>query len=320
MSRHPQQIIRDCANNLALTVSELMSIAKTAPKRYYVWEIPKRSGRGMRTVCHPARELKAVQYYFLDNILSDLLVHDSATAYVTGSSIRKNADAHIRSRVIMKLDFADFFNSLKVANWRQYAGQHFSDWSQDELDFSCRMLFWGAGGYNPRCLAIGAPTSPMLSNALMYEVDVKLSEYADAYNIKYTRYADDITFSSPEFLDYGKTLNAVKDALRLARNTSILINENKTILVSQKKSRRVTGLVITPDNKVSLGRDRKRLISAMIHRTNYEVLAPADMLKLAGLLAFATDAEPSFVERLCVKYSPDLIQRIMSHGGGAFST
>lgn len=314
MPRHPQKLIRDCANDLALTAGELMSIAKTAPKRYYVWELAKRSGNGTRTVCHPARELKAVQYYFLNQVLADLPIHPSATAYVAGSSIRKNARVHVRSRVIMKLDFADFFNSLKVANWKRYATQHFPDWSEDELDFSCRILFWGAGTYSPKCLAIGAPTSPLLSNALMYEVDVKLAAYADEANLRYTRYADDISFSSREFLDYDVTLATVKRALFQARNTSVRVNDDKTILVSNKSARRVTGLVITPDNRISLGRDRKRLISAMVHRAYRRSLAPADWPKLAGLLAFATDAEPAFVEKLRAKYPPDLLEWILRYG------
>ncbi len=314
MNRHPQKLIRDCADSIGLTVGELNSIAKTAPKRYYIWEIEKRSGNGKRIVCHPARELKAVQYYFLREIFPELQVHPSATAYVRGSSITKNAKVHVRSRVVMKLDFADFFNSIKAANWRSYASRHFTDWSDDELEFSCRILFWGAGTYIPSCLAIGAPTSPLLSNALMYEVDVKLAAYAKEANLNYTRYADDITFSSQHFLEYDATLAAVKKALLQAKNTSVQLNDDKTILVSNKTARRVTGLVVTPDNKVSLGRARKRLIRAMVHHAFCRSLAPTDQPKLAGLLAFAADVEPAFVERLRSKYSPDLVGSIMRYG------
>lgn len=314
MSRHPLKLIRDCAEYLGLTVGEMMSIAKTAPKRYYIWEIAKRSGNGTRTICHPARELKAAQYYFLNEVLTNLPVHPGATAYVLGSSITKNAKVHVSSRVIMKLDFADFFNSLKVANWKRYATDHFSEWSEEELEFSCRILFWGAGTYNPKCLAIGAPTSPLLSNALMYEVDVKLAAYADEAKLRYTRYADDITFSSRQFLNFELTLAAVKETLMAARNTSVLVNDEKTVLVSNKLTRRVTGLVITPESRVSLGRDRKRLISAMVHHAHRKSLAPADWPKLAGLLAFAADAEPAFIERLRTKYSPDLLEWILRYG------
>jgi RNA-directed DNA polymerase len=313
-ARHPHKLIIDCADHLALTAGELLSIANTAPKRYFVWEIPKRSGKGTRTVCHPARELKSVQYLFLREILHDLPVHPAATAYMEGSSIRKNAEVHVNSRVIMKLDFADFFNSLKVENWRCYAREHFPEWSEEELDFSSRILFWGGGSYSPRCLAIGAPTSPLISNALMHEVDQTLAEYAVRANLKYTRYADDITFSCRGRLNYDATLRAVEHALARAQFTSVRVNEDKTILVSDASARRVTGLMITPDNRISLGRDRKRLISAMVHRLWCGKLASADLPRLAGLLAFAADAEPDFIERLRAKYSPELLQWILRSG------
>lgn len=311
MSSHPTNLVRDCADDLALTVGELLSIARTAPKRYFVWQVDKRSGAGKRTICHPARELKAVQYYFLHRILFDLPVHPAATAYVSGSSIKKNATVHAESRVIMKLDFSDFFTSLKVSNWKQYAKQKFREWSDDELEFSCRILFWGIGTVRPICLAIGAPTSPLLSNALMYEVDVELAKYADANGLKYSRYADDITFSSKGWLDYELTLEAVKRSLLTAKNSSIRINEEKTVLVSNKFARRITGLNITPDNSVSLGRDRKRLISAMVHRVSNNMLPENEFPKLVGLLSFALDVEPSFVRRMEKKYSYDLICYIM---------
>lgn len=314
MSRHSTKLIRDCAANLTLTVGEIMSIAKTAPKRYYVWEIPKRSGKGSRTVCHPARELKRIQYYFLNYVLCKLPIHASATAYVAGSSIKNNAKIHANSRVIMKIDFSDFFTSLKVENWRRYALEYFPEWSEEELDFSCHILFWGQGSYRPKCLAIGAPTSPLISNALMYEVDLNLSSYATTKNMNYSRYADDITFSSRGFLDYEATMSAVKIALLQARNTSVQINREKTVLASSSSTRRVTGLVITPNKKISLGRDRKRLISAMVHHAYCRSLAPADWPKLAGLLAFAADVEPEFIERLNVKYPPGLIRWILRYG------
>lgn len=314
MDRDPLKLLRDCANTLALTVGELMSISRTAPRRYFVWEIDKRSGTGKRTVCHPARELKSIQYYFLQEVLADLPIHPAATAYVSESSITKNAKKHATSRVIMKLDFADFFNSLKCANWRKFAKNQFSDWSDLEMQFSCNILFWGGGGNSPKCLAIGAPTSPLLSNALMYEVDVKLAEYAEQFGLNYSRYADDITFSSKEWLDYDKVLDVVQGTLASATYTSVRLNERKTILVSNNSARRVTGLMITPDNKISLGRSRKRLISSMVHHASCKTLAVDDWPKLAGLLSFAADAEPDFVERLKVKYTKEVLDSIIRPG------
>lgn len=309
-------LLKTCAEDLALTASELVAISRTAPKRYFTWEIEKRSGEGTRTVCHPARELKTIQYYFLNNILTELPVHEAASAYVSGSSIKKNASAHAESRVIMKIDFADFFGSLLVTDWASYASEHFPMWSTEDINFSGRILFWGRGSYEPKCLAIGAPTSPLLSNALMLEVDVYLKRYAQEHDLTYTRYADDITFSSRSWLDYDRTLGAVRDALSSAKYSSIRINESKTVLASNGSARRVTGLVLTPDNKISLGRDRKRLIAAMVHRAHLNSLVAQDWPILAGLLAFAADVEPDFIERLRKKYSPETLLKAMRRRSG----
>ena len=310
------QLIRDCADYLGLTVGELLTIARTAPKRYYVWELPKRSGHGMRTVCHPARELKAVQYFFLRNILNNLPTHPAATAYKIGSSIARNARQHAHSRVILKLDFVNFFNSLRVINWLRYSSDNFSSWTIDDFDFSSRILFWGLGSYTPKCLAIGAPTSPSLSNALMYEVDHKISEFASSKGYTYTRYADDITLSSSDHIIFEPAINAIRRILREARYTSVEINENKTVLASNGSARHVTGLTVTPTGEISLGRERKRLISSMVHRAINGRMPAEELPKLSGLLAFAIDVEPDFVDRLRRKYSQSAIAHIMRHGSG----
>lgn len=311
-------LIVDCARQCRLTTAELRSIAATAPKRYYVWEIPKRSG-GQRIVCHPARELKVIQEFFLKRVLHVLPVHASATAYVKGSSIKRNAEAHAASRVILKLDFKDFFNRIKVKNWRDYAADQFPSWSKEELDFSSRILFWGAGTYAPKCLAIGAPTSPLLSNAIMFEVDDNLTKYAARSGLVYTRYADDIVFSSKGYLDKDQALREVKRVLSAANYSRMLLNPKKTNLVSRRFARQVTGLTLTPDRQISLGRERKRLISAMVHRLSKGQLNPSEMNRLRGLLAFAQDVEASFVFLLRRKYGVALVDEALRRGAEAIT-
>lgn len=102
-------LIKRCALATGMTTSEVMSIAIKGPRRYKVYFIPKKSG-GTRMICHPSRELKALQYVFLGDILKNLPIHSAATAYRKGFSIADNARLHARSRVLLKLDFSDFFH------------------------------------------------------------------------------------------------------------------------------------------------------------------------------------------------------------------
>ena len=69
-----------CATTLGLTRTEVMEIARSAPMRYKIYTIPKRNG-GDRLICQPSRELKTIQYYFLENILKNAPVHSCATAH-----------------------------------------------------------------------------------------------------------------------------------------------------------------------------------------------------------------------------------------------
>jgi len=302
-------LIRTCALATGLTLNEVVKIAAIGPKRYKVYQIPKRSG-GQRTICHPSRELKALQYVFQSQILRDLPVHEAATAYKAGSSIKQNAAAHATSRVILKLDFENFFPSIKVTDWKAYAQIAFPNWSKEDIEFSSYVLFWGAGNYLPNCLSIGAPTSPLISNALLYRFDEFMSNYANQNGLRYTRYADDITISSKENLDKEGAVNAVKLALSELSSPAIRLNLAKTKLASNSTSRRVTGLVLSNDGKVSLGRNRKRLIGAMVHHALTGKADPEAMSHLAGLLAFANDIEPTFVDALCRKHGRQAIEAL----------
>ena len=84
-------LLRLLAEETGLPVTDLLAISHNAPRRYKVFSIPKRSGRGLRTIAQPARELKIVQRAILDRVLVELPVHSSAAAYRSGSSISANA-------------------------------------------------------------------------------------------------------------------------------------------------------------------------------------------------------------------------------------
>jgi len=298
-----------CAKSLRLTMSEVLAIARTGPKRYRTYPIDKRNG-GKRIICQPSRELKTLQYFLIESVLSKLPVHGAATAYVPGMSIRDNASRHAGGRVIYKLDFRGFFPSISAGDWAQYVQKELA-WPGEDISFSQNVMFWGVGGVSPICLSIGAPTSPYLSNILMFKFDETLQYLCDEIGVVYTRYADDLTFSTSSQMD----VHSIRDFVRRAINSGFVkrleLNEEKTTLVSKATSRRVTGLIITNDGAVSLGREKKREISVMIDHVRRGVFPAASMSKLSGWLAYANDVEPSFVRRLCSKYSEELVMRIL---------
>jgi len=176
-----------------------------------------------------------------------------------------------------------------------------------------RLLFWSPKRSSDLVLSIGAPSSPFISNTLMYDFDVLVNNECEKRGITYTRYADDLAFSTstPNLLSdiYQVILNAA-NSMQYPRLT---INHDKTIYTSKKHHRSVTGIVLSSEGKLSLGRNKKRLIRSMIYRFSNNLLQDADCLKLRGQLAFAKDIDPGFYDSMVVKYGEKTIDKIKKH-------
>lgn len=291
-----------------LAPSDVLTIVQSAPRRYKLYYIRKRSG-GRRLIAHPAREVKFLQRVALDFLLCRLPLHDAATAYRLNTSIADNAKVHKGITPIMKLDFKDFFPSIRDMDWINYCQQK-GALNDEDSRLSAYLFFRQVKGTESLRLSIGAPSSPTLSNVLMYDFDQLVHREAYERGINYTRYADDMTFS-------GQRLGMLKDMMRIvdrARHMilmpKLLLNKNKTVFATTAYRRSVTGLILTNDGDVGLGRERRRLISASVHRAKRGLLDPDELLELCGLLAFANVAEPEFLARLSRKYGEDTIKMI----------
>lgn len=292
-------------------VETLMRIISTAPKRYKVYEIPKRSG-GTRTIAHPARELKTIQHVILREILDKIAVSEIATAYVAGRGIAFNAKIHLYQRWLLKLDFKNFFHSITPRDWDRIVRrtEALRQFSRDG-EFFHRILFWGAGERQPRCLSIGAPTSPSVSNLACVRLDQWMIDQARKLDVRVTRYADDITVSGDNVAKLARFERLLEAVLEDNKGIRLSLNEKKRGLYGPGERRMVTGLVLTPDGKISIGRDRKREISALIHQF---ALGRADneaAMRAKGLLAFAISAEPSFFTSMKSKYGGGVIDDLM---------
>ena len=306
----PPTLLQELSAELGIGVRDLTRIIMSGPRRYKVYEIAKRSG-GTRVIAQPARDLKILQRYLLDTKLAKLPVHSAATGYVHGRNIAQNAQMHVDNEFVLKLDFENFFPSIKVADWVKIAKKSVLKFSPQDLAICNFIMFWGANSPEPRCLSIGAPTSPALSNIVMFRLDEQLAEAAVKFGVTYSRYADDITAS-------GETVEAVLRFEKFARSLiartkspRLIFNEGKRGLYGKGQRRMVTGLVITPDKRVSIGRDRKRIISAMLHKVAIGVSDPVNLGKVKGLLGFCLATEPSFVSRMRSKYGNRVIDEVL---------
>jgi retron-type reverse transcriptase len=290
---------------------DLEKFIRTAPARYKVFQIKKRHG-GMRTIAQPSAALKSIQRYILRNKLIYLPVHPAASAYVVGKSITDNAAHHSSNRFILKLDFENFFPSIIVTDWRRIVRRAKPEQIESvDLPLYEKLLFWGAGSIKPSCLSIGAPSSPFLSNAALFDLDTKLQMEADKRKLIYTRYADDMTISGDSVSTILKLEQHAIGLINKSVSPRLKFNEQKRGLYGRGSRRMVTGLIITPDSTISIGRERKRLISAMLHRALEGTIDVLELGKLKGLLGFCISSEPSFLDRMREKYGSEVIDRVL---------
>jgi RNA-directed DNA polymerase len=275
--------------------------------RYKVYTIKKRNGRGVRTIAQPTPGVKELQRWAVANILSQYPVHDSATAYKKGSSILENATPHKRNSYLLKLDFENFFNSITSEDLLAFLSDRQSNLDTVDREHLCRILFWRKKGTTELILSIGAPSSPTLSNILLYDLDCAIASHCSTDQVAYTRYADDLTFSCKEPGRLQRLEETISLLLADLRYPRLTLNTQKTVNASKKSRRRVTGLVITNDAEVSLGRDRKRILRAMVHRYVQGQLDIEGVMSLRGWLAYVNVVEPSFLERLRNTYGTEAL-------------
>lgn len=303
-------ILQALVDELGLDADLITVFANTAPYRYKVYQIPKRNSAGMRTIAHPSKELKIVQRLLVDILSGELRVHDNAYAYITGKSIRDNALRHKNSRYLLKMDFTNFFPSITPDLFLEKLASSGIDTNAVDRNLLTKILFRRPVRHGALELSIGAPSSPLISNFVMYDFDVALSEACEDNNITYTRYADDLTFSTSRKGLLSELANIVIANLAQTTGNSIQVNAQKTVHSSKAHNRHVTGITLTNDDSLSIGRSRKRLISSMIHKFSHNQLPPIQVPRLQGLISFASYIEPDFYQRMERKYGKEVLQEI----------
>jgi RNA-directed DNA polymerase len=303
------ELIIALSNHLRIKSSEVQQIVRTSPYRYKHYQIDKRSG-GKRDIYHPTPELKVIQRWLVSKIFSLCPVSHAASAYEHGSKIRDNAAQHIHSNYFLKLDFRDFFPSIDIFWINEFQKRSLPHLDSEARATVARLVCRWASSDKPLALSIGAPSSPAISNRILHELDQAILAISNPNDVTYTRYADDIYLSTrqPEILkDIERKVRAA-----IARTTPKLsLNEGKTLNLSRKRRVSITGLVVTPQRRISLGRDLKRQIKTEVHLWCAGKLRPETAATLRGLVSYAADVEPRFIDSLRLKFGSGIIFRLL---------
>ena len=304
------KILSSLANKINTSENNVLSVLINAPNKYKVYTIPKRT-HGRRTIAHPCKELKELQRAFIE--LQNFPVHANAMAYKKNYSIKDNALVHSKQQYLLKIDLSNFFNSITpTIFWEAWKNK----WplpSIIDVKLMENLLFWNryADVKNDLVLSVGAPSSPAISNFCLYTFDEIMLRYCSEKSIFYSRYADDMTFSTNVKDALFSVPSFVAEKLKDCFSLKIFINNQKTVFSSKAHNRHVTGITITNDQTLSLGRNRKRYIKHLVHQYKLRKLNEDDIKHLKGLLAFANHIESRFIESLKNKYSVNLMQEII---------
>ncbi|HBL4972089.1 retron St85 family RNA-directed DNA polymerase [Enterobacter cloacae] len=303
------KLVGQLAHILSISEQDTLRLILNAPFKYRVYTIPKRT-HGRRVIAQPTKVVKKLQKGFIS--LYNFPVHSRCMAYRKGLSIKHNAEMHLDNSYLLKMDLSDFFNSLTPKifwnTWKEF--WQLPDGLEQRLIES--IIFWNNNSI--LTLSVGAPSSPAISNFCLYPFDEKLDKYCIEKGIAYTRYADDLTFSTKENNLLFILPSIVSGMLHDIFGGSLTINNKKTVFSSKAHNRHVTGITITNEGSASIGRERKRYIKHLLNKYKFNELNSNDINHLRGLLAFAFHIEPDLLTSLSNKYTHELLEKLKQEG------
>jgi RNA-directed DNA polymerase len=261
---------------------------------YHTFEIPKKKG-GKRIIDAPDSMLKEIQsrlnyflnaYYLLikPKVAFGFVIQPRSSGKIC--SIAENAKPHVGKKQVLNIDIKDFFPSIKAKQVRALFQSDLFDF--DEHTATVLALLSTYKGVLP----IGAPTSPAIANFICYQLDNELQQFCIANDIAYTRYADDLTFSSTDKIDS----DIILDIISIINKQLFSINEKKFRIQSPNSKQTVTGLVV--NQKVNVDRKLIRKIRAILHDSRMNGVEKAAMHHF-NLKAIPDEATLSyFIRRL----------------------
>ena len=287
-------------NDLGYSAKTLYGLSNSLEKHYHTVYIPKSDG-SKRKLSVPDLILKLVQKSIADNILIQYPVSKYAKAYKIGSNVQKNALPHVGKKKILKLDIDGFFDHILYSQVKDivFYKEKYSETIRILLTMLC---------YYKDSLPQGAPTSPAITNIIMYDFDETVGSFCNGRNIAYTRYCDDMTFSGD--FNEKEIIDFVKNELF---KLGLYLKNRKTAVIPLTKRQCVTGIVV--NEKINIAKEYKKKIRQEMyyikkygldgHLNKLEISDKEQyLLSLKGKIAFVLQTIPNDNE--FIEYKKDL--------------
>lgn len=229
--------------DLGIGAKTLYAVSNNLGRHYHKAKIPKKGG-GNRNLSVPDEILKSIQKQIAEVLLIHMPVSRYAKAYRFGSSTLRNAKHHVGKQVVLKLDILHFFDSVRYSTVKDkvFPEEIYAEPLRILLTMLC---------YHKDTLPQGAPSSPAITNIILYEFDELIGQWCRDGGIVYTRYCDDMTFSGD--FDPAEVIRFVRLELK---KLGFLLNEQKNRIQRPGQQQSVTGIVV--NEKLSIPSDYRR--------------------------------------------------------------
>lgn len=284
----------ELADFLGISRSRLAYILfiKKPDNYYYGFEIPKKTG-GVRKISAPLPILKMIQKKLAKRIWEKILFvrkdrHNTHTnlshAYEKGKSIITNAFIHRNKRYVVNMDLENFFDSIHFGRVLGYFEKNEHFMLSHEVATAVTQLVCYQGK-----LPQGAPTSPIITNLICQILDFRLLKVAKKFKMDYTRYADDLTFSTNDRLFLQLKDIVLKEISAEIIKAGFSINDKKTRVQFKDSRQEVTGLIV--NRKIGIKLEFVKNTRAMAHQlytqgTFFANGKPGTLKELEGRFAF----------------------------------
>jgi RNA-directed DNA polymerase len=330
--------LRHLAEQAGVEYRILREVAARSRDAYRVFHVAKRRG-GKRTICVPELPLLRAQRWIARNILANASCHPASVAYAPRCSPLAAARVHVGCSWLVKLDVKSFFESVSERQvFHVFASLGYEPLISFELARLCTRVYpsakgryvsrrWRSGvdrkkqviesyaspfiGHLPQ----GAPTSPMAANLAMRTFDGRVSEIASALGLVFTRYADDLIFSTSSPVFTRDRVGVLLQRVFLAmRSHGLTPQKTKSVIAPPGARKIVLGLLVDTD-RPRLQPRFKRMLEQHVYGVSH--FGPAKHAQhrgfksllglrrhLFGLLAYAGEVEPDFASSL----GEDLVQ------------
>lgn len=273
----------DIYNILGFSESEIYNIIKNKSQYYESFEIKKKSGY-TRKIDSPTGDLKLIQKVILNRLLYSFNTHKLSFGFTPNKSRIDSAKLHINKKVLYCIDLKDFFGT--ITKKRIYGLLINLGYNQEVSELLTKLITY------KNKLPQGSPTSPQISNMILFRLDKRLNGLSIKYNLNYSRYADDITFSGDKII-----LPTIRTIDRIIKQEGFKVQRDKTRILSQKNRQNHLGFIL--NDKLSFGRNKYRKLKSLIHNCKtkgVETQTDLDLIvfrnKLFGNMAILKEIDP----------------------------